>query len=156
MNRTHVFAYTGPGSDYPPYANLSRCTNGYRLTVRSQGDGGRNTASIDLAPDVVEALADRALDDLNRKRSAPVVTEDMVARFLTWKLPPDFWPDGNVCFNDAAARAGSWPVGTNLLTAVQARAMLEHVLGVPAAEPDFLAGARACDLSGDKPCDACQ
>lgn len=69
-----------------------------------------------------------------------IVTEDMVNRFLTWDLPKDFSPDGGISFSKQVSTiegersreemgAGWWPVGTNLLTAVQARAMLEHVLG---------------------------
>ena len=66
------------------------------------------------------------------------VTDEMVQRFLSWKLPEDFRPDAgirfdpyfNVAFN---AKRGlppqkHEPVGTNLLNAEQARQMLEHVL----------------------------
>lgn len=55
----------------------------------------------------------------------------MVNRFLMWKLPPTFGPDCFVSFDREKAKANqSWPVGTNLLTADEARAMLEHVLDV--------------------------
>jgi hypothetical protein len=54
----------------------------------------------------------------------------MVARFLTWKLPHVFSPDCHIRFERETASAGSWPVGTNLLNAIQARAMLKHVLGI--------------------------
>lgn len=68
------------------------------------------------------------------------VTDEMVHRFLAWELPRDFAPDGGVTFHREVLTAvghrpresmgpGWWPVGTNLLTAAQARAMLEHVLG---------------------------
>ena len=57
------------------------------------------------------------------------VTDEMVTRFLGWKLPQDFNPDGGVTFTPINHPA-CWPIGTNLLTAVQARAMLEHVLAV--------------------------
>jgi hypothetical protein len=60
------------------------------------------------------------------------VTEEMVTRFLSWKLPADFAPDCHITFKlpDPALNPNpSWPVGTNLLTAEQARAMLQHVLG---------------------------
>lgn len=61
------------------------------------------------------------------------VTDQMVNRFLGWRLPADFEPDGGVEFHrvmqDGRARPTEWwPVGTNLLTFSQARAMLEHVL----------------------------
>ncbi len=63
---------------------------------------------------------------------SPVVTDDMVTRFLGWKLPRNFYPDCHISFDreKASQSALSWPTGTNLLTAEQARKMLEHVLGV--------------------------
>ena len=68
------------------------------------------------------------------------VSDEMVSRFLSWKLPADFAPDGGVTFarefhmngllvNRATLPPHFWTVGTNILTAPQARAMLEHVLG---------------------------
>lgn len=61
------------------------------------------------------------------------VTDAMVSRFLGWKLPEHFAPDCGVTFYPSVARTiQSWPTGTNLLTADQARAMLEHVLGTVA------------------------
>ena len=55
----------------------------------------------------------------------------MVDRFLRWPLPDDFAPDCGINFKrapDARGYAPSWPIGTNLLTAAQAEAMLRHVL----------------------------
>jgi hypothetical protein len=53
----------------------------------------------------------------------------MVNRFLMWRLPPTFGPDCFIAFDRERAKANqSWPVGTNLLTADEARGMLEHVL----------------------------
>ena len=60
-------------------------------------------------------------------------TAVMVSRFLTWRLPDDFAPDGGVSFVKPN-HPNSWPVGTNLLTATQARQMLEHVLETSADE----------------------
>lgn len=55
----------------------------------------------------------------------------IVSRFLGWRLPPTFSPDCFVTFDRERAMANqSWPIGTNLLTADEARAMLEHVLDV--------------------------
>ena len=51
-----------------------------------------------------------------------------VDRFLRWKLPEDFAPDGGISFDPH--RLGSprlSPAGTNLLNAIQVEAMLEHV-----------------------------
>lgn len=55
------------------------------------------------------------------------VTNEMVSRFLGWKLPEDFYPDAGVSFK-APQHPYGWPTGTNLLHAGQAKAMLEHVL----------------------------
>ena len=60
------------------------------------------------------------------------VTDEMVSRFLSWPLPQDFYPDCYVAFDREKAVAGSWPTGTNLFTAEQARKMLEHVAQAPA------------------------
>lgn len=57
----------------------------------------------------------------------------MVDRFLGWKLPEDFAPDGGISFkrdyNEHTAHPMKHePIGTNLLTANQAKEMLEYVL----------------------------
>ena len=51
--------------------------------------------------------------------------KQMVNRFLGWKLPKDFAPDGGISFKESAL----WPTGTNLFTATQAEEMFLHVLG---------------------------
>jgi hypothetical protein len=57
---------------------------------------------------------------------------DMVNRFLGWKLPKDFCPDCGISFDgrkdDEWNKGKTWPIGTNLLTADQAKAMFEHCL----------------------------
>ena len=58
----------------------------------------------------------------------------MVDRFLTWRLPTDFHPDNGISVTRPNYAPGvAWePVGTNLLTATQAEAMVRHMLdGVP-------------------------
>jgi hypothetical protein len=51
------------------------------------------------------------------------VTDEMVNRFLSWPLP------ASVCSDLIVTQAGApHRIGTNLLTATEARAMLEHVL----------------------------
>lgn len=62
--------------------------------------------------------------------------DQMVDRFLGWKLPADFAPDAGITFKPQA-NPGSpiefqythKPVGTNLFTADQARGMFEHCIG---------------------------
>ncbi len=78
------------------------------------------------------------------------VTKEMVDRFLCWKLPADFYPDGGVSFAPGHTTPSSpnWTTGTNLFTATQAKAMLEHVLGV--ADGYCTEGDR-CVCGGDLP-----
>lgn len=69
------------------------------------------------------------------------MTEDqikhMVGRFLNWKLPDNFAPDGGITFDPVINRGYPFerkrePVGTNLLDAQQAEAMVRHMLeGLP-------------------------
>ena len=47
--------------------------------------------------------------------------DDLVNRFMTWPVPADVYPDGT------PGQPGR--IGTNLLTAEQAKQMLTHVLG---------------------------
>jgi len=63
------------------------------------------------------------------------VTDEMVNRFLSWSLPDTFAPDHYISFDRERAERSrdetnglSWPIGTNLLDAMQARQMLEYVL----------------------------
>jgi hypothetical protein len=61
----------------------------------------------------------------------------MVNRFLAWRLPEDFNPDGGIVFekvfNEQTAHPMKHtPVGTNLLDAAQADAMVRHMIdGMP-------------------------
>lgn len=76
---------------------------------------------------------------------SPNVSE-MVNRFLGWTLPRDFSPDCGIVFNREVnipvdgelvkmdrydAPGGFKPVGTNLFTADQAKAMIEYLLTTP-------------------------
>jgi hypothetical protein len=63
-----------------------------------------------------------------RASAARPPMNEMVDRFLQWRLPDTFAPDCGITFTKLN-HPNSWPVGTNLLTAHEARAMLEHVLG---------------------------
>ena len=58
------------------------------------------------------------------------IIDAMVNAFLGWPLPKDFAPDCYISFDREKAQAapGSWPVGTNLFTADQARQMIEHMV----------------------------
>lgn len=61
----------------------------------------------------------------------------MVGRFLSWKLPEGFNPDGGVTFEKVANKGTPHeythqPSGTNLLDGTQADAMVRHMIeGMP-------------------------
>lgn len=61
----------------------------------------------------------------------------MVDRFLQWRLPADFNPDGGITFEPIASRGTPYefrrqPVGTNLLCAQQAETMIRFLVeGLP-------------------------
>ncbi|WP_197031567.1 hypothetical protein [Mesorhizobium ciceri] len=87
------------------------------------------------------AMADAMLAEGSKAvPSAPQPTDEqikhMVSRFLQWRLPENFIPDGGVSFtpsfNEEPMRTRHWPIGTNVLDAVQAEAMVRHMLdGMP-------------------------
>lgn len=57
----------------------------------------------------------------------------MVDRFLAWKLPADFQPDGGISFapnysNGTPEGGKHEPVGSNLLNCQQAEAMVRHMI----------------------------
>jgi hypothetical protein len=78
------------------------------------------------------------------------ITDEMVSRFLNWKLPTDFCPDCGITFKRESdydhpefGRTKYEPTGTNLLDAKQAREMLEHV-AQGAAESKVLTEHSGC------------
>lgn len=57
----------------------------------------------------------------------------MVERFLGWKLPENFNPDGGISFQREYNQHTAWPakhepVGTNLLDYTQAEAMVRYLV----------------------------
>lgn len=60
--------------------------------------------------------------------------KESVQRFLCWRLPEDFAPDGGISFRPMFNENTPYPMkaeptGTNLFTATQAEAMIRHILG---------------------------
>lgn len=58
----------------------------------------------------------------------------MVNRFLNWKLPENFNPDGGISFEPTINAHTEWPsnqepTGTNLFDYTQAEAMVRHMIG---------------------------
>ena len=63
----------------------------------------------------------------------------MVGRFLGWKLPKNFNPDGGISFDNVGNKGTDYeykrePCGTNLFDATQAEVMVRYMLeDLPAA-----------------------
>ena len=79
---------------------------------------------------VADTLAGKPYDVAN-EQVLPQTVDTAVDRFLCWKLPEDFNPDGGIEFFPSKRLTPddlSWPVGTNLLTADQAKKMFLHCL----------------------------
>lgn len=130
-----IHAYTDQGAGCPAYINVSERVAhpvDVIVTVRSAGENG--ASSIILNREQAVALAH---DILRHYRAPAPDVKAAVDRFLGWSLPRDFAPDCGISFDgrgpDGRGYDRGWPVGTNLFTADQARAMLEHVLRDPAA-----------------------
>jgi hypothetical protein len=132
-----IHAFTELHNDYPAFVNLSEPESGvFRLTVRSQGNAGRDVGGISLTRDQLLNLVNdaRAYLGVSPQQPAGANVKQMVDRFLGWKLPDTFYPDCFISFDRERAKSnGSWPIGTNLLNADEARALFEHVLRDPAA-----------------------
>ncbi|PZR00888.1 MAG: hypothetical protein DI533_00545 [Cereibacter sphaeroides] len=72
---------------------------------------------------------------------SPEQIKHMVSRFLAWKLPENFSPDGGISFEPTYRGVSGTvharqPSGTNLFDANQAEEMVRHMLEeLPAAQP---------------------
>lgn len=109
-------------------AKAAECKNGF-------GEGGKEAAQFSQA---ALNAANAMLSLLTYQRETaqgedPELVERMTQRFLGWKLPKTFNPDGGITFqrvtNEGTAHAYmNEPVGTNLLDYTQAKAMVEHLL----------------------------
>lgn len=62
------------------------------------------------------------------EQAAGAVVARLVDRFLSWKLPETFNPDGGVRFDKDSLHPAHWPSGTNLLDHTQATEMVRHIL----------------------------
>lgn len=97
-----------------------------------RGDGG--PVVIISNHDEGKSVADTISDQAEQAREAQI--KHMVQRFLSWRLPDNFNPDGGVRFereiNGARRPHEWWPSGTNVFDAVQAEAMVRHMIeGLP-------------------------
>lgn len=74
------------------------------------------------------------------------IVKRLVERFLTWRLPEDFNPDGGIYFqktyNDGSGKFE--PVGTNLFNYQQAKEMILYILkGLPEEKPVMVSVAES-------------
>lgn len=92
--------------------------------IKEKGLTAPRITPVDIEANIASEYYFTAADGV-----APPVGK-MVDRFLGWKLPQDFYPDAGVSFN-APQHPCSWPTGTNLLHAGQAKEMFEHAIGKP-------------------------
>lgn len=90
--------------------------------VYVMNEAGKTIASYGVAP-IIYAHEAPANED-PRGRLGPLVD-----RFLSWRLPANFAPDGGISFDASRVHANHWPTGTNLFDYDQAKTMLQHVLG---------------------------
>lgn len=89
------------------------------------------------------ALEPLCEDEIVDRPSLPArtsVIDALVDRFLSWKLPKGFSPDCGISFDgrkdDDWNRDKTWPVGTNLFSADQAREMINYLLSTAPQPPD--------------------
>ena len=78
----------------------------------------------------------------------------MVNRFLGWRLPSPWYPDGGISFKEFGNEGTphqyrNEPTGTNLFDATQAEVMVRHMLdGMPAALDARVNEERAREIAG--------
>lgn len=83
-----------------------------------------------ITPADIEAAIDGEYYFTAGDAVSPEVTDEMVGRFLGWKLPKEFHPDAGISFSPPSIPEW-WPTGTNLFHAAQAKEMLLHAVGAP-------------------------
>lgn len=95
---------------------------GYTVEPRFDGNWSAQIQCCQCLP--IEPQS-RGLNDEN-------LIDEMVNRFLCWKLPKDFAPDCGISFKPSKVNVvlDVWPTGTNLLHAGQAQEMFRHCLPV--------------------------
>jgi hypothetical protein len=106
----------------------------------------RVAARMSSAPKEICQLMEDAANKMENTTMQDYQIKHMVDRFLGWKLPENFNPDNGISFDADAAKKlhpqnhRHEPVGTNLLDAQQAEAMIRYLVeGLPPAPQDALA-----------------
>lgn len=144
-----IFAYKEPASvrDYPSCLSVNHidteADENIVFTVSNIGNSG-SAQEVRLTPQRCRALIDGLAMALYGGEAAHIVApapdiDGMVNRFLGWKLPQNFYPDCYVSFDreKASQSPHGWPIGTNLLTAEQARKMFEYVMASTPCQVEF-------------------
>jgi hypothetical protein len=68
----NIYAYTGPGHDYPEYISISEDENGrVRINMRSRGNGGTDTAGVLMTRDKAAELSEVLSSHLGKPRELP-------------------------------------------------------------------------------------
>ncbi|WP_265440185.1 hypothetical protein [Bradyrhizobium sp. SEMIA] len=142
---------------YPPFINL-RTSDGLNVIVTLRGDEKADCtpgaeARATFPKSELEKFLKQAAATLASTATASLSEDQikhMVDRFLGWRLPEDFSPDGGITFkrlenrhrHPEASPLYPMPSGTNLFDATQAEAMVRHMIeGLPLQSPARLAAA---------------
>jgi hypothetical protein len=142
-----IHAFTDPGSNFPPFVNVTRLADGsVRVIVRGAKPEDSVTQPYadmvlseadwrSLAWSIFAETNDREVADgrPSASRIGDAQINHMVDRFLSWKLPELFRPDGGISFEPIGNKGTEHeykrePTGTNLLDATQARKMVLHMI----------------------------
>ena len=88
---------------------------------------------------LMNRIAEGWLEGKNEPQDQDAQIKRMVDRFLAWKLPENFTPDGGISFQKTANEntpheRKNEPTGTNLLDATQAEEMIRYILEEPKSE----------------------
>jgi len=116
------------GSTYFTEITDGDVSTNFNWECDSMDVGALKNGKVFLSREDCQAMSDAQRKQRIGQQSKPLVTDEMVTRFLGWRLPKYFSPDCYISF-DAQRIGRSWPIGTNLFNADQAREMLEIVIG---------------------------
>ncbi len=118
-----LLSYTEQSSSYPIAA--------MKILAAAYRDQQRELKKIkiennNLVKDMIlhERMSERFQDEIERMKQSAYSIETMVDRFLSWQLPE------SVCADLCATTPKEGRYGTNLLSASEAKEMIEHLLGV--------------------------
>ena len=114
----------------------------YRLAALEEG---KQTITFKIDPkqaiqmvaslqDIATRQAQPATEQIKQAELLDARIKHLADRFLGWKFPADFAPDGGVSFTrpNYGPEVDGRPTGTNLLSATQAEAMVRYMLeGMP-------------------------